>query len=165
MTIKTTISYKEYAKLLFGLAYKSPLMIVLVCLAAINASWMLCYHLDLLELPKPSMFQYFGLFLIAVVQPLGILFMIWRTYATSGHLKSELELDFNKEEIKMKAEGFSLEIFWSKIYKIVESKNWFVIYQNNLSAIIIPKKAFEQEELEDFRNILRTIKEVPVSLK
>jgi len=165
MVIKIKVTFKEYAKLLLTLAYIKPLMIILVCLAILNGGWILCYHFQILDIPEPKMIQYFGFLLISVVQPLGIFFMIWRNYSTSIHLRETLEIHFTKDQIKMKAEGFVLESLWSKMYKIVELKYWFVIYQNNLSAILIPKKSLNPDEMRDFKQILLSIKETNVELK
>ncbi len=165
MVIHTKISLKEYTKLLFTLAYKKLIMIVIVSVAVLNGCWILCYNLDLLNVPEPKTFQYFGLLLILVVQPLGIFFMIWRNYETSCHFKETLELHITKEGIKMLSVGFKLEISWKNINKTVELKNWFVIYQNNLSAIIIPKKDFMMNDMNVFKYILLSNKESPVSLR
>ena len=165
LVIKTKISFKEYAKLLFSLAYKKPVMIFLVSMAILNGVWIICHHFVLLDISEPKVYQYFGLLLISVVQPAGIFFMIWRNYATNIHLRETLELNFTKDQIKLKAEGFTLESLWSKMYKIIELQYWFVIYQNSLSAIIIPKKSFQQTDMEEFKQILLSIKEIQVKLK
>jgi hypothetical protein len=39
------------------------------------------------------------------------------------------------------------------------------MYQNNLSAIIIPRKEFSSTQLEEFKKILSGIPNVPIHLK
>ena len=47
-----------------------------------------------------------------------------------------------------------MEIEWEKLFKIVEKPNWFLMYQNNLSAIIIPKKDMNSADIVDFRKLI-----------
>ncbi len=65
-----------------------------------------------------------------------------------------------ENEIKIKGESFYMEILWSKIYKIVEKKSWFLIYQNNLSAILIPKKNLSPEQIKQIQEILASVKTI-----
>jgi hypothetical protein len=164
MKIKTKISFKQYRKLLFSIAYKKPLMKVILGIGCIMLIWILSYHLHFLELPKPQIYQYITLILISVVQPTVIYWTIKRNYDSSNHLREELEIELTRNEIKILGESFYTEITWKKIFKIDEKTNWFLIYQNNLSAIIIPKKDFRKPQLEEFKQIVKAITGVPVHL-
>ena len=165
MTIKTKISFKEYRSLLLGLTYKKPVMKIILCVGFSMLIWILGYYLHLLPVPKPMIYQFITLTLIAVVQPFVIYMTIKRNYDSSNHLGEQLEIELTESEIKIKGESFYTEIAWNKIFKIDEQKNWFLIYQNNLSAIIIPKNDFHGNQEKDFKEILRTIQNVPVHLK
>jgi hypothetical protein len=115
--------------------------------------------------PEPKIYQYLTLVLITVVQPSVIYFTIKRNYYSSNHLGEPLEIQLTQHEIKMHGESFYTEIAWKKIFKIDELTNWFLIYQNSLSAIIIPKSSFHNTQLQEFKKILRGINNVPVHLK
>lgn len=69
-------------------------------------------------------------------------------------------MDLTEDEIKIRGESFYMEILWSKIYKIVEKKNWFLIYQNNLSAILIPKKELSPAQIKQIQEILGSVKTI-----
>ena len=58
-----------------------------------------------------------------------------------------------------------MEIKWDKVFKIEELADWFLVYQNTLSAVIIHKKDFSSAELEEFISIITAIPNVPVHLK
>ncbi|HUS03206.1 MAG TPA: YcxB family protein [Chitinophagaceae bacterium] len=163
--IKSKISFKQYRKLLFSLAYKKPMMKFLLCIAFAMVVWIAGYYLHLLPVPRPQIYQYITLVLITVVQPLVIYFTIKQNYYSSNHLGEQLEIQLTPGEIKMHGQSFYTEITWKKIYKIDELTNWFLIYQNSLSAIIIPKASFHGSQLQEFKKILRDIKNVPVHLK
>lgn len=136
------------------------MMIFLVCFALLLVLWIALYHLDILNLPEPVIYQYITLLLIAVIQPTVIFTTIIRNYYSSNHLRETLDMDLTKYEIKIRGESFYMEILWSKIYKIVEKENWFLIYQNNLSAILIPKKNLSPEQIKQVQEILGSVKTV-----
>jgi len=48
------------------------------------------------------------------------------------------------------------------LFKIVEKAKWFLMYQNNLSAIIVSKKDMNSSDLKTIRKIITEIDNVPV---
>lgn len=165
MIINVRLSFKEYLKLVFGLTYRKSLMIFILFVDVVMMLWIASYYLNLYSLPKPTFYQYITLGLITVVQPIAIYLTIRRNYKSSNHLGEKLEMGITPSEIKIHGETFYMEMKWEKIFKVVEHANWFLIYQNNLSAIVIPKKAFHKEEKKHFIEILKTINKVPIHLK
>jgi hypothetical protein len=75
-------------------------------------------------------------------------------------LRETLDMDLAEDEIRIRGESFYMEILWPKIYKIVEKKKWFLIYQNNLSAILIPKKDLSPEQIKQIQEILGSVKTI-----
>ncbi len=165
MTIKTKISFKEYQKLLFGLTYRKPIIILLLIVDFAMMVWICGYYFNLFPLPKPTIYQFITFILISIVQPLIIFDTIWQNYKSSNHLGEPLEIELTKNEMRIQGKSFLTEIKCNKLYKIVEHKNWFLIYLNTLSAIVIPKKVFHGEEREEFKKIVKGITNVPIHLK
>lgn len=165
MTIKTKISFREYVKLLYGLAYRKPLMIVILCVDLVMICWITGYYARILPLPKPLIYQYITVFLITIVQPSVIYLTIWHNYHSSNHLREPLEIGLTQAQVKIKGDTFYTEIHWEKMFRVDELNKWFLIYQNNLSAIILPKKDFTAVQLQGFKKILRSLPSVPVNLK
>lgn len=165
MVIKTRITFKEYVKLLYSLAYKKPMMIVIACVGAAMLVWICGYYLHLLPVPEPTFYQYATLTIIGVIQPLVIYSTIWKNYHSSNFLKEPLEMEFTPTLIRSRGESFYTEYTWEKIFKVDELKSWFLIYQNNLSAIMVPKKSFSPEGLDAFKALLSNIPDIPVHLK
>jgi hypothetical protein len=141
------------------------MMKVIVCVALAMLTWIIGYYSNILPLPEPTFYQYTTLFLITIAQPLVIYSTIWKNYHSSSHLKEPTEIELTPKEIKITGESFYTVLLWPKIYKVVELKNWFLIYQNNLSAVIIPKKSFLTGEIEKFRQMLRSIPGLDIQLK
>lgn len=164
MKIKTQVSFKEYAKLLFGLTYQRPIMKVLLGVATLLALWILFYYLGLFDLPLPIFYQYITLGLIILVQPFVIFTTIYTVYHSSNQICEPLEMELFAKEIKIHGNLFYMEVRWEKMFKIIEKRKWFIIYQNSLSAIIIAKKDMDEAEITEFRKILGGIEKVPVEL-
>jgi hypothetical protein len=164
MIIKTKIRFKEYVKLLYSLAYERTMLRLLVLVALLLLLWILFYNFDVFNLPKPIIYQYITLSLIAIAQPAIIFITIWRNYYSSNQLRETLEIELANEMIKINGESYYMEIEWEKLFKIVEKPNWFLMYQNNLSAIIIPKKDMDENDIVNFRRLLSGLKVVPVEL-
>ncbi len=165
MIITTKISFKEYRNLLFGLTYKKPMMRVILCVDLVMIIWMVGYYTHFLPVPRPEIYQYMTLALISFVQPMVIYWTIKRNYESSNHLQEPLEIELTKSEIQMQGGSFYTKILWNKVFKIDELTHWFLIYQNNLSAIILSKKDFHGSQHDEFIEILHSIKNVPISLK
>lgn len=157
MKVKTSVSFKEYAKLLLKLTYRKPIMIVIVFVAFAMLVWIITAGLNIINIPQPTIYQYITLGLITVVQPLVIYHTIWNNYHSSSHLKERLEMELDFTHIHITGESFYTKLTWQKTYKVVELKNWFLIYQNNLSAVIIPKKSFADNQIEEFKKLLKEI--------
>ena len=164
MIIKTKIRFKEYVKLLYSLSYERTMLRLLVLVALLLLLWILFYNFDVFNLPKPIIYQYITLSLIAIAQPAIIFITIWRNYYSSNQLRETLEIELANEMIKINGESYYMEIEWEKLFKIVEKPNWFLMYQNNLSAIIIPKKDMDEKDIVNFRRLLSGLKVVPVEL-
>ena len=98
MTINTKISFKEYAKLLLKLAYRKPMMKVIVSVAALMLLWIITSYLDVLPLPKPTYYQYSTLFLIAVAQPLVIYSTIRKSYYSGSPLIQPPCIFYSRQE-------------------------------------------------------------------
>ena len=156
MTIVTKISFKEYVMLLYKLTYKKPVMRLLLFVALAMLVWIIGYYAKILPVPKPAIYQYITFFLITVVQPTVIYSTIRKNYFSSNHLKEQLKIEFTSSEIKMQGDSFYTELDWTKLYKVQELKDWVLIYQNNLSAIIIPKRSLTGK-LREFKHLLNSI--------
>lgn len=164
MKFKTNISFIEYVRLIYSLAYERTLLRLLLGVAGLILMWIILYYLDIFDLPKPVIYQYMTLFLITVVQPVGIFLTTRRNYHSSNQLRETLAIEANSEEIKIDGESYYMEVKWEKLFKIVEKTHWFLLYQNNITAIIIHKRDMAEGDIERFRGFFKDLKEVPIEL-
>ncbi|MBF6609046.1 MAG: YcxB family protein [Flavobacterium sp.] len=139
-------------------------MRALLGLSLLLILWIVFHYVGLLDLPEPTIYQYITLALIVVIQPAGIFTLIYRNYHSSNHLRETLTMNLNDEAIEITGESFLMKVYWDRMYKIVEHAKWFLIYQNNFSAIIIPKASLTSEQEIELRQILQNVTNVPTTL-
>jgi YcxB-like protein len=128
---------------MYTLTYQKPMMTFLSIVGFLMFIMSFLYFLDY-EIPfnKPPYFQIlFGLFIIAVL-PFTIYRNAKKNFSTHGILQETIIYEFTDDKIKMIGESFNSEMDWTKIHKIVELKNWILIYQNRQIANVIPKESF-----------------------
>jgi len=54
----------------------------------------------------------------------------------------------------MTGESFHSQLTWDKVYKVTETKNWILIWQNRQIANAIPKRDVWDGQIEDLKKIL-----------
>jgi hypothetical protein len=156
LRIKTKITLKEYLKLLLKLTYRKPVMLLIITVDVLVISWIILSELRIDGIPHVTIFQYITAILITIVQPFVICNTIIKNYRSSAHLQETIIVEFTKEIIKINGDSFYTELLWSKTYKVKELNSWFLIYQNNLSAILLSKNSFNDSGVE-FRKLLKEI--------
>lgn len=139
-------------------------MIVITIFSFIMFLLAILYFLgvDFLFAEKPFFPLFFG-FVIIVVIPLSIYFNARKNFSTHGLIKEKIIYEFTDDKICHTGETFHYEMDWTKIYKIVEMKNWILIFQNRQIANTIPKESFG-ENLMEFRNLVKS-KNIKAKLK
>ena len=156
---------REYLGLLLKLTYRKPVMIFILFVDAVIMTWIILSHLNIKGIPEVTFFQYCTTILITIVQPIVISHTIMRNYQSSNHLQERLIVEFTNDVIRLKGDSFFTELLWNKLYKVQETKNWYLLYQNNLSAILLCKDAFKEAGIDDFRVFLKQIPELNLYLK
>lgn len=139
-------------------------MKVIVSAGLLILCWIIAYFAGV-DLPQPVYYHYVTLTLVFIVQPALIYQTIRRSYRSSSHLQEQLEIHFTPDLIKIKGESFYTELIWNKMYKITELNNWFLIYQNTLSAVLLPKESFTETTAEEFRNLVKSLTGPVIKLK
>lgn len=71
----------------------------------------------------------------------------------NNRVTETLTFTFSQEQFSIKGETFTTDMTWNKLYKVVETKNWLLIYQNKGMANVLPKSAISAE-LPEIRRII-----------
>lgn len=164
MKIETQLDFKSYLKLMYTLTYRKPIMIVITVFSFVLLLLAILYFLGLNFLfDETPFFPLFLGFFIIVVLPTSIYFNARKNFTTHGLIKEKIIYEFTDEKITQNGETFHSEMEWTKIYKVVEMKNWILIYHNRQIANTIPKESFG-ENLMEFKNLVRS-KKIKAKLK
>lgn len=58
------------------------------------------------------------------------------------------------EKITVTGQSFSSEFPWTEVLRLVETKGLFLVYNSNTNAVMLPKRAFSEPQLSDFRALV-----------
>jgi|SRR6218665_225298 len=151
MKIETKIEFKDYLDLNLQLIFSKisfyfiPLAIIIFFINHTEG----IINKDIFSL------MFFILILAVVIWPLfKIHSKIKSGFYTNKNLQEFIIYEFQKEKINIVGESFQSEISWSNIHKIKELKNWFLIYQSENVANLVPKKNFTKQQEEELRNLI-----------
>jgi hypothetical protein len=147
MKITIALSLKEYRRVVFFLVYRN---LSIKILTGIGFAIIL---LSLVSIGSDN-FQYQGLLVggvMAGLLPLFVHFNANKQYSSNNRLKEEMVYEIEKEKVKIKGSTFSTEWNWDAIFKLEETKKWFLIWQDAQQVNVLPKKAFTQDQLYELR--------------
>ena len=100
------------------------------------------------EHTSTAYWQVLFLLLIILSRPLITFITAKRSYA-ENRIGVETTFDFDSEYFSIKTQFFSTQISWEKIYKVTQTTNWIMIWQNAQVANPIPKSdMFESDSIE-----------------
>jgi hypothetical protein len=155
MRIESELTHKDYQRIMFSLAGRKPITIILLVLGfsltAASVLFFLGFNIPFQDPPYLQLFL--GLFII-FLYPLFFFLSVRKTYKTHLRLQERIVYEFNQDKIIVTGETFKSEMDWSKIYRIVEFKNWILIYQNKLIANIVKKESFGPD-IQHFRDLAK----------
>jgi hypothetical protein len=150
IVIETKVTLAEYRKVVYMMTYTMPaiLFVHLIGLVFIGG-----YFINGGSIFIPVFAILFLLYLpIAVHRSAG------RVYNSSKTLHERIVYTFTPETIVAKGETSDFTVQWQSLHKAKETKDWFLIYTNTQSAMVIPKKTFHSnEEIERLRMMTKTL--------
>ena len=158
MIVEAKLERKKYLKLMYLMVYRKPVIIFLTIIGIVMFIGSIAYVLGYRDLhtDPPYVPGVFGFFIVFVI-PYSILRNANKNFSSNGRLQEKIVYEFTSDLIKIKGHSFTTEMDWEKIYKVLELKNWILVYQNKYIFNVIPKKSFG-EHLTEFKIIIRNNK-------
>lgn len=105
----------------------------------------------------PSIFltqQGFLILIVLLIPPALYYFSFKRTYHSNQRISEPIEYEFERDNFFSRGESFSSHQSWGKIYKVTETRNWLLIYQNAQIANPVPKRDIPDGVLTGLKLIL-----------
>ena len=151
MLIKSTLTQKDFINVNFILLYSktavkifTAIIIVFFIVSAVTVAF----------IPKVNFSQLIVPVLMLLLFPVLIYFAAKRSYAANKRISETIEYQFAKDHLIMTGESFHSQLTWDKVYKVTETKNWILIWQNRQIANAIPKRDVWDGQIEDLKKIL-----------
>jgi len=145
--IESKLIFKDYLKLMYVLTYRKPVIIIITIIGILSLIMSLLYFGGIkMPYKSPPYSQLFFGIVIVFLFPVLIYISAKRMFASSARLQERITYEFTDEIIRVTGESFKSEMDWMKIYKIVELKSWFLIYQNKRAANLIAKETLRDQQ-------------------
>lgn len=87
-----------------------------------------------------------------------------RNFHAYPMLAERMDYTFLPDTLDVKGESFTSTLTWDKIDKVVEQKDWFLIYQSAAMANLIPKSGMTATEINALRSFFSSKRELKVKL-
>lgn len=155
--IKPNFIFKDYFKANLFLALNKPFYYIMLPLSLFFLLF------DLYQISKGSK-KIIVLIdfpdLIFILLPLMILFSVYKqtkTRLSNVKLKENIFIKFNTEYLEDNGESFNLKYFWKDIFKIVEKKEWFLIYIDKKQAKVIRKADLKDNQYNELKELFSSL--------
>jgi hypothetical protein len=148
--VDTKVTLPEYRKLMLLLTYTSPVFLFVHLIGLMFIATYFIYGSDI----------WIPLFAVIFLSylPISVYLNAKRVYNSAKTLHERITYTFTPESIESKGETSDFTIEWRSLHKTKETKEWFLLYTNMQSALVIPKKAFHSAgEIEKFRMMSKAI--------
>ena len=148
--LETKITLSDYRKLMYLTTYTHPAFLFVNLIGVMFIGTYFFYGSDI-------WFPLFALLFLSYL-PIVVYLNAKKAYNSAKTLHEQTIYTFTPEGLEAKGETSDFTIKWQSLHKIKETKDWFLLYTNMQSAMVIPKKAFHSEaEIERFRVMCRVI--------
>ena len=155
--VKPHFVFKDYFRANLFLAVNKPFFYIIFLLTVFFLSFDIYYmiqgsksFIELLYFPDA----------IFSLLPIIIVFTVFKqTKARLSYvkLKENIFIKFNNEYLEDVGESFNMKYFWKDIFKIVEKKDWFLIYIDKKCAKIIRKADLKDNQYNEVKELFSSL--------
>ena len=151
-TIITKLTQEDFINVNFVLWFKKRSIKILIGIY----HFFLLSSLISLASSTTGVFQVVFPLLFMTAVPVLIYFSAKRNYGSNKRVSEAIEYKFDKDALIVTGESLNSQLSWDKIYKVTQTRNWLLIWQNAQVANVIPKRDVWQSHLDDLKDILNT---------
>lgn len=92
-----------------------------------------------------------------VILPALIYYRAKRNFHNAQHKLSEVHYTFTESNYTVKNKLVDATMAWDAVYKIHETRKWFLIYPNEVSAHFLAKAQMTPEQLRDIKALFQQL--------
>ena len=150
MTIKTHITFKDFLN--FNIKNSFPRIIIfsLIILAIFGLNFSNAEY-NTKEIFKSASIWFAAVFVFIIIRSY---FRLKNAFYSNKKIQEEIVYTFTDEKVQTKGETFDGDFIWNTVYRVKETKDWFLIYQSKTTMNMVPKKYFSPSEIIELRNII-----------
>ena len=157
IVVKPHFVFKDYFRANLFLAVNKPFFYIIFPLTV----FFLCFDVYYMIQGSKSFIEllYFP-DAIFILLPIIIVFTVFKqTKARLSYvkLKENIFIKFNNEYLEDVGESFNMKYFWKDIFKIVEKKDWFLIYIDKKCAKIIRKADLKDNQYNEVKELFSSL--------
>jgi hypothetical protein len=147
-TIKTRLTTKEYAKVMFVGLYKKPAFILSTLLGLYFLSTVILDYLGVI-----AWYDELPIFEIAcgtffILAPTLIVFIAVRQFTSNPSFQNDMAYTFGDNGIAIQGTTFKSEFLWSHIIKQKELSKFLILYHNKKLGNFIDKTKLTAEQVD-----------------
>ncbi|MBO6517070.1 MAG: YcxB family protein [Bacteroidia bacterium] len=156
ITIRTKLNKAAFAKFLILRWYKRPIgwLYTFVGLGSLLNLIFLLNNSTKADMPLDATIIITVVTLL--VMPGLTLLQAHRSFGQNSRLAETIQYSFRHDAVLITGESFNSSFDWSKLYGITEQKDWVLLRETKALFHLVDKSAFSQEQLEDFRDLVRS---------
>ena len=151
MPIKSKLSEQDFINVTFVLLYSKISMKIFTGLISL---FLIVSILTATLLPNVSFSQIILPVVLLSVMPLLTYFGAKRNFLANKRISETIEYHFDNDYLSMKGESFNSQLTWDKVYKVTQTKNWLLIWQNRQIANPIPKRDIWDGQISELKETL-----------
>ncbi|MDA3616345.1 YcxB family protein [Polluticaenibacter yanchengensis] len=151
MIIKSKLTERDFINANFVLLYSKTATKIFTAIISI---FLIISILTFFLIPNNSYIQVIPIAVMFSALPLLTYFTSKKNYSDNQRLSETIEYQFDKDNLLMQGESFNAQLTWDKVYKVTQTKNWILIWQNRQFANPIPKRDIPEEQIKNLKIIL-----------
>ncbi len=136
MLIKSKLTEQDFINATFVLQYSK---VSIKILTGLICFFLLISIFTATFLPGVSFSQIIIPLAMFMAIPVMTYFNAKRNFAADNRISESIEYNFDNDYLLMKGESFNSQLTWDKVYKVTQTKNWILIWQNKQIANPISK--------------------------
>lgn len=150
ITAKTHITFKDFLN--FNIKNSFPRIIIfsLIILAIFGLNFSNAEY-NTKEIFKSASIWFAAVFVFIIIRSY---FRLKNAFYSNKKIQEEIVYTFTDEKVQTKGETFDGDFTWNTVYRVKETKDWFLIYQSKTTMNMVPKKYFSPSEIIELRNII-----------
>jgi hypothetical protein len=150
------IAYADYKKLILNRTFRKPVYLVLIGITVLYTVSLTVSGADVWDTLTSNYIPgvYIGLFIFV---PITTIIQIKKIYKTNKIFQETLTYNLNNTAIHIKGATIDSTQNWAHFFKIVETKEFFMLYQGEAVATLLDKKMFVPNDVPTFQRFIKSL--------